>query len=81
MKVKTFIEYSDEVEVDIDREDLVAAFRESPDPGETWLTVLNRFGFALRAIPDATIAALTEGQRRTIATFLTEQAHRFEEPA
>jgi hypothetical protein len=79
MKVTTWVEFSQEVDIDIGHEAIVAAFSACPDPGETWFPVLNRFAFALKALPDATIATWTAGQRKTIGDFLATQATRFSE--
>ena len=79
MKVPVWVEFSQEVEVEIGREEIVSAFSESPDHGETWFPVLNRFALCLNALSDDIIATWTSSQRRTIGDFLAKHALRFQE--
>jgi hypothetical protein len=79
MKVPVWVEFGQEVEVEIGREEIVAVFSHCPEPGETWLPVLNRFALCLNALPDATIAAWTPAQRKTVGDFLAKHVLRFQE--
>lgn len=77
MKVQQWVEFSQEVTLDIGRDEVLAALSETPDPGETWFPVLNRFFLCLNALPDATIATWTPAQRHGIGDFLAKHAARF----
>lgn len=77
MKVRQWVELSQEVEIDIGRDEILAAFSESPDPGETWFPILNRYALCLNALPDATIATWSLSQRQAIRDFLMKHAARF----
>jgi hypothetical protein len=77
MLVRQWVEFSQEVDIQIGREEVLAALTESPDAGETWFPVLNRFALCLNALPDATIATWTQTQRKGIADFLAKHAARF----
>jgi hypothetical protein len=77
MKVKTWVEFANEVEVEIDADDILTCFGETPDPGESWLQVLNRFAMCLNAMPDAVIAGLSPKQQELIGAFLLQQSQRF----
>jgi hypothetical protein len=79
MKVKGWVEFSEEVEVEISRADVIAAFSERPE--DSWLMVLNRVAFALNALPDTTIATLTAAQRQATHRFLARHAARFADTA
>jgi hypothetical protein len=79
MRVTAWVEFSREIEVEIGRQEVLEAFNESPDPGDTWFTALNRFDLLLHALPDATIAAWTPAQRKAIGDFFTKHAARFQE--
>jgi hypothetical protein len=79
--IRTWVECSHEVDVALDRDVILEAFTEAPDANESWLTLLNRFAFALNALPDEHIAQFTAAQRATIRSFLLRHAKRFEEPS
>jgi hypothetical protein len=79
MKVPVWVEFAQEVEVEIGREEIVSAFSECPEPGETWFPVLNRFALCLNALPDDTIASWTVAQRKGVGDFLAKHALRFQE--
>lgn len=80
MKVKTWVECSQEVEVDVSREDIIAAFvdgLEAAPRGDDWLRLINRFAMILKTLPDTQIAQWTPEARTTIAQFLRDQLPRF----
>jgi hypothetical protein len=82
MKVATWVEWSDVVEVEITREDLLAVFSECPaETQESWLTVLHRFALALEALPDTMLATFPAIQRQAMHRFLTRHAARFADTA
>lgn len=77
MKIRQWVEFADEIDVEIDQETLIQAFRTFPEPGQTWLQLLNTFALALNALPDETIATFTPKQRKSIGDFLSKHASRF----
>lgn len=78
MKVKTWVEFSEEVEVEVSVEDMVAAFSDFPEPNETWLRIINRLASLLNRLPDDEIAKWKLTHQELIADFLMKQATRFE---
>lgn len=77
MFVHQWVGFSQEVPIEIHADDILAAFTETPDPGETWLQAINRFALCLNALPDETIATWTPRQRALIQAFLTKHTARF----
>lgn len=79
MRVRTWVDFSKEIDVEVSLDDLFAAAKDVPEPqsvGEL-LTCINRlYGFSKR-VPDGIIAMLNEKQRAVIANGLTEQAKRY----
>ncbi len=73
MRVKTWVEILQEVEVDVDRDAVLASITYP----ETVVHIISRLGGILRAITKDQISTLTQEQKETIETFFREQAMRF----
>jgi hypothetical protein len=89
MKIRKWIDASQEIEVDIGADDIRAALAEAcgvvnrtrPGDGpsrQDILIALNNIGAFLRAITDNQISMLTFGQRSTVWKFLREHSERFQ---
>jgi hypothetical protein len=87
MKIKKWVEFSEEVEISIDYTDVRAAITEAfsritPDPDEQHpcrfdvINSFNNIGTFFAAITDEQILLMLPGQRKVIADFLGRQAER-----
>lgn len=79
MKVRTSVEFSEEVEVDISFEDVFAALASLPEDESMGLTLsaINSAYAALRRVPDSVIARMTPAQLRSVSNALKTQADRY----
>jgi len=91
MKVSKWVDFGQEVEVEIGVDDVRAALAEGfhlatedrlGEPGPLPMEVIRAFNdmaIFLRALSDSQIALLTPAQRAVIHAFLSEQSQRFAE--
>lgn len=82
MRITHWLEYSEEIEIELRADDISILFREShaekPEHAITiMLNNLNSVAGFLRGIPDEVINELSDGQRETISKFLKEEGDRF----
>jgi hypothetical protein len=77
MKITKYVCFDQEVDIDITVEEITRSIYEEPDCMKNVLYGLNNIGVFLKAIPDSAIQKLTEGQRKIIREFITEQIARF----
>ena len=80
MRVTKFVEMSQEVTVDIGREEIQCALAEAFNDVEgarALLGAINTCAQFLRAITDERLAEMTVSQRKLISEFLADQAARF----
>jgi hypothetical protein len=77
MKIKTWIEIGQDVEIDIGPEDILAVYSEG-DTLPYILYNLSRIDEFLRGVSDERIAEMTPGQREIISGRLGTQAQRFD---
>jgi hypothetical protein len=77
MRVRTWIEVEQEVEVNVSAADVTQMLSEEPDGDRAAMMGLNNCAFFMRAIPDTIIAEMSEEKRAIIRGFLEEQAARY----
>jgi len=80
MKVTKWVEFSTEVEIDIDGADAVAAIIGDTDgwtPDALIKRAINNVGSLIRNLGPDVVASLTPEARAIIRTFCLEQAERF----
>lgn len=82
MIVKTWVEFSQEVDVQVSIAEVIGAIGELADGDQApmILDCINSVHGFLRRIPDERIAALNEKQRQVIGAALHAQAARFNKP-
>lgn len=80
MQVRTYVEWSNEVDVEVDAGEFLASLSDNlDDQKEMILRGLNLCGNFMQGITDSQIAALTIEQRVIIRAFLLTQAERYAE--
>lgn len=77
MKVKTFVNIEQEVEVDVSMADIRAALVENFDTVSEALQLVNRCASVLKAVSDGMIENMNNAQREVVANFLRLQANRY----
>lgn len=78
MKIKKWIEYSDEVDVYVSAEDIACAFEGfEGDTAQVALWGINNLSSFLKGIPDKLIKDMSDDQRKLVKEFLTNQANRY----
>jgi hypothetical protein len=89
MKVQKWVDFGQDVTVDIGLDDVRAAiaeafevvtrdrFEESGPNRNDVLIAIDSLGKFLKALTDAQIALLSDEQRKVVSNFLTEQSKRF----
>ena len=79
MKIRKWVESSQEVDVDVCLEDVQQMIYEADLSTRAVLEMLNRIGLCLKAVPGEIIREFNEAQRKVIRDFLAEQAKRYAE--
>lgn len=80
MKIKKYVEFEQEVEIDIATEDIteiLSGKRDFIDTDEA-LRFLNDASKCFNAVPDEVILQIHQAGKKTIADYLRRQAMRFE---
>ena len=77
MKVKTWIDYSSEIEVDVSIEDINSALMGEDNRYHHICNALNNFATYIKSLDEKSISQLSNSQRKTINNFLIEQSKRF----
>ena len=82
MRVKTWVETSQEVEVEVSIADVMSSIRElaEDDQPSMLLDCISSVWRVLKEIPDARIAAMTDKQREIIGNALRVEAARYMPP-
>ena len=81
MRVKTWVNIEQEVEVDVSARDILNAFAEDEEEPALYYiqrTINNYASFCMR-IPDERIAEMSPGARKTIRDWFITQADRYKE--
>jgi signal recognition particle GTPase len=79
VKIRKWVESSQEVDVDVCLEDVQQMIYEADLSTRAVLEMLNRIGLCLKAVPGEIIREFNEAQRKVIRDFLAEQAKRYAE--
>jgi hypothetical protein len=79
MKIKTWIEFADEVEVDIGAKDISVIFSDNPDDVKEWVYQVNSIATFMIGTPTKTLEKLTKKQVEVIGRFFREQGERIEQ--
>jgi len=80
MKIIKWIEYNQEIEIEIGTDDVIVALLEGSEdcpPKQAVTRAVNNLANVFRKMPDSAIAELSGPARHTIAEFLAEQEKRF----
>ena len=79
MKIKTFVKFEDEIEVDVSPDDIMAMFIMNEEfNSDTFMRVINSVASFLNGVPKNYITEnLTASQRETIRHYLRDQSARF----
>jgi hypothetical protein len=79
MKIKKWIDYSQEVEIDLSSEDisLILGECEGADGVKNTFYEINSIATFLKGIPDSIITEMSDGQKEAISAFFEEQGKRF----
>ena len=77
MKVFKWVEWAQEVEIEIGSEDVHAVFTEPSATLREVLYQMNSIAVFLKGLPKERIEEFTDGQREVCSNFLMEQAERF----
>ncbi len=83
MKITHWLDYQEEIEIDISHEDISILWREAyseapKDVEGAILSNLNSIAGFLKSIPDKVIDGFPDSTRKIVATFLKEQGQRIE---
>jgi hypothetical protein len=82
MIIKKWIEYEKEIDINLSAEDICLLFEENEDKEHNqtiMLSNINSLAGFLKGIPDEMISGLSDGMKKTIFEFLTEQTERFKQ--
>ncbi|KKL45017.1 hypothetical protein LCGC14_2359870 [marine sediment metagenome] len=79
MRIDKFIDFSQEVEIELSSDDISLILREDPESLNAILSNLNSVATFLKGVPSERIGELSDWQREVIAAFLTSQANRYKE--
>ncbi len=79
MKVTTWIETAQQVDVEVSLDDVMAeiAWLDAPESNQAALRLLSMCLGAVMKVPDALVAAMNDTQRKLIADRLREQLDRY----
>ena len=77
MKIQKWVDYSQEVEIELSAEDIQLIFDSDSDSLPSIFRCLNSVAAFLKGISDGKIEEMDPGQRKVITEFLTTQAARF----
>ena len=77
MKVKTWFDYSSEIEVDVSIEDINVALMGVDNRYHHICNALNNFATYIKSLDEKSISQLSNSQRKTIHNFLIEHSKRF----
>lgn len=79
MKIKKWVTFEDEIEINIDSEDINIIFSEDIDNNQRNLLInINRIAEFLKGIPDNSIKNLPKSTQTIIVNFFKQQSERFE---
>ena len=77
MKVKTWVEFAQEVDVNVSMDDIRSALSMEASTTKEALQLVNCCASAIKAVSDQMILEMNDAQRNVIASFFREQAERF----
>jgi hypothetical protein len=80
VKITKWIESSQEVEIEIGADDVIAALMDGSEnytPKQAVFAAANKLAQVFRKLPQSSIDDLNDDQRKLIGDFLDEQAKRF----
>ena len=77
MKITKFIDFSQEIEIDITAEDISAVYGETQDL-KAWMYEFNSVVQFFRGTPGVLIEGLNTAQKEVIGRFLAGQSERFD---
>ena len=80
MKISKWIDFSREVEIEIDSEDISVVFKDGDGDYKLLAHNINRMAVFLKAVPEETVAEMPESMKAVVAEFFREQAERFSAP-
>ena len=76
MRINKYIEFAQEVEIDLDSEDISVIYSENDGSVGEWLGQVNSIATFLIGTPTKTLEQLTTKQAEACSNFLREQAER-----
>lgn len=76
MKIEKWVEFGQEIEIDINAEDISLILGESGTPKDV-MWEINKIANYMKGIPEKLINELPDTTREVIKTFFKEQAKRF----
>lgn len=79
MKVRTLVETTQEVEVDVSLDDVMAeiAALENPASSQEAVRILNLCISAVMKVPDSVVSSMTQAQREIVSNALRDQSDRY----
>uniref|UniRef100_A0A6H1ZNW0 Uncharacterized protein n=1 Tax=viral metagenome TaxID=1070528 RepID=A0A6H1ZNW0_9ZZZZ len=77
MKITKFVQFDQEVDIELSSEDVQAIFDSEPDSLPNVLYGLNTVATFLKGVSDSKIAEMTDGQREVVSKFLSTQSDRY----
>lgn len=77
MKIPKIVSIDTEVEVDVTFDDIVSCLVHEVESPAQILQGINNCSKFLKAIPEESVKAMTEGQRALVSKFFLEQSERF----
>ena len=77
MRIDKYIDFSQEVEIELSSEDIYLILEEDAESVPVVLRCLNSVATFLKGVPEARIAEMTNEQKTIIRDFLSEQSGRY----
>ena len=77
MKIRKYVEFADEIQIDISAEEIRDALLEDPENKNTVMIALNRISQFLKAVPDSIVDQFNDYQRVLIRNAFNDFARRF----
>ncbi|HEA68602.1 MAG TPA: hypothetical protein ENI07_17525 [Desulfobacterales bacterium] len=77
MKIDKYIDFSQEIEIELSSEDIYLILSEDAESVPVVLQCLNSVASFLKGVPEARIAEMTNEQKTIIRDFLSEQSGRY----